>query len=120
MRQELMSEQDWLRMLHVRHPRRWGVMMPLRLADQRELKLDQPGADDPHLVAQVEPQVGGDLVVSAAAGTQLAAELADALQQAALERRVDVLVMRRRPEATGPAGPPEVLERGDHPAELVI
>ena len=75
-----------------------GVPVPLGLADQRELKLGQPGGDDPDMVAQVEPQVGGDLVVAAAAGPQLAAELADPLEQAALERGVHVLVLGRRAE----------------------
>ncbi len=94
--------------------------MPLRLADQCELKLDQPGGDSPDLVAQVEPQVGGDLVISAAARPQLAAKLAGPLQQAALEGRMDVLVVCRRPEGAGPAGTAEILKGGDHPAELGI
>ena len=50
------------------------------------------------VVAQVEPQVGGDLVVAGPAGAQLAAERAELLQQAALERGVHVLVLDRRAE----------------------
>ena len=53
------------------------------------------GHDLPGVVAQVEPQVGGDLVVAAAAGAQLAAERAEPLEQAALQRGVHVLVGRR-------------------------
>ena len=48
--------------------------------------------DRADVLAQVQPQIGGDLVVAAAAGAQLAAEGAEPLEQAAFERGVDVLV----------------------------
>ena len=44
------------------------------------------------MITQVHPQIGRDLVVAAAAGPELAAELADPFQQAALECGVHVLV----------------------------
>ena len=72
-------------------------------------------------VAQVEPQVGGDLVVAAAAGAQLAAERAEPLEQAALEGGVHVLVVDRRPERRRSRDRGvEVVERGEHLAELVV
>ena len=43
-------------------------------------------------VADVEPQVEGDLIVAAARRVQLAADRADHLDQAPLDRHVDVLV----------------------------
>ena len=43
-------------------------------------------------VAQPEAHVGGDLVVAAAPGVQLAADRADQFGQAPLVGRVDILV----------------------------
>ena len=43
-------------------------------SSQRVDQVDQRRRDRPGLVAQVEPQVGGDLVVAAAPGAQLAAQ----------------------------------------------
>ena len=78
------------------------VAADLGLVDQRGLQLGQPADDEPGMVAQVQPQVGGDLVVAAAAGPQLAAERAEPLEQPALKRGVHVLVGDRRPEACRP------------------
>ena len=71
------------------------------------------------VVAQVEPQVGGDLVVAGPAGAQLAAERAEPFQQAALQRGVHVLVVDGGPELAGRAGRLQVVEGGQHPAQLV-
>ena len=68
--------------------------------------------------AHVELEVGGDLVVAAAAGVQLPAQGPDALGEDALHGHVDVLVPG--PEEVG--APLEVgqhaLEAQDHPGEL--
>ena len=72
-------------------------------------------SDLPHVVAQVQPQVGGDLVVAAAPGAQLAAERADPLEQAALERGVDVLVVGAGPERAVARVAVEVVEGAEQP-----
>ena len=66
------------------------------------------------MVAQVQPQVGGYLVVTAAPGAQLAAQRAKALEQAALQGGVDVLVGDRRPERALLNRAVQVVERLEH------
>ena len=100
-------------------PGRGRVDVPLGLLDQRLGQLDQPGGHAPGVVAQVEPQVGGDLVVAGPAGAQLAAEAAEPLQQAALQRGVHVLVVDGRAELPGGAGRLQVVQRGQDPAQLL-
>ena len=73
-------------------PGRGDVGVPLGQADQRVLQRRQLAGQRAHVVAQVEPQVGGDLVVAAAAGAELAAQRAELLGEPALERLVHVLV----------------------------
>jgi hypothetical protein len=106
-REQLVGEQHRLGVLQVGHAGRGRVAVPLGLVDQRGLQLGEPARDQPRVVAQVQPQVGGDLVVAAAAGPQLAAERAEPLEQPALERGVHVLVGDRRPERAvrAPPGP---------------
>jgi hypothetical protein len=50
------------------------------LVDQRALQLSQPARDEAGMVAEIQPQVGRDLVVAAAAGPQLAAQRAEPFQ----------------------------------------
>ncbi len=69
--------------------------------------------------AQVQPQVGGHLVVAAAAGAQLAAERAEPIDQATFERGVHVFVGRGRHECARLAGGVEIGQRVEHAAELV-
>ena len=111
-REQLVAEHHRLRVLQVGHARRRGVQVLLGLGEQRGLQLGHPGHHPPGVVAQVQPQVGGDLVVAAAAGPQLAAERADPLQQAALQRGVHVLVGHRGPEAAVLAGRVQAVQRG--------
>ncbi len=47
-----------------------------------------------HLLPHVQPQVGGNLLVAAAAGVQLQAEIADALHQLQLHKVVNVFRFR--------------------------
>jgi len=80
-------------MLQVRATRHRGIRMRCRLG--RDC-IDQVGdelGNGPPVIEQVEADKGGDLVVAAATGPQLAAELwAGDVNQAAFERPVYVFV----------------------------
>ena len=118
--EQLVREQHRLRVLHVRHARRGQVPAGVRLGDQRGLQLDEPADDEPGVVTQVQPQVGGYLVVAAAAGAQLAAEGTEPLEQATLERGVHVLVGHRGPERSLLHRGVEVVERLEHRVGLAV
>ena len=114
-----MAERDRLGGCRWVKPGRRRVDVPLGLLDQRVGQLDEPAGHAAGVVAQVQPQVGGDLVVAGPAGAQLAAERAEPLQQAAFERGVHVLVVDGGPELAGRAGRLQVVQRGEHAAQLV-
>ena len=118
--EQLMGEHDRLGVLQVRHPRgrRAGVLPGL--GEQGRLQLSQPRDHPPDVVAQVHAQVGGDLIVPAPAGPQLAAERADPFEQAPFEGGVHVLVRDRRPEPALPARLVEVIQRGQQAAGLLV
>ncbi len=82
-------------------------------------QFDDSGRDAARVVAEVEPQVGGDLVVARPAGAQFAAERAETFEQPAFERGVHVLVVGRRHELPRRAGRLEVVQRRQHAAEFV-
>ena len=62
-------------------------------------KLDQPRVDLVDRVADPEPQIGRDLVVAAAGGVQLAADVAEAVDQRPLDVHVDVFQFGAEREA---------------------
>ncbi len=110
-----------LRVLQVGHAGRGASRRAARPGPISAVSSSTSRDDDrADVVAQVEPQVGGDLVVAAAAGAQLAAERAEPLQQAALQRGVHVLVGDGRPELARLAGALQVVERAEHALELVV
>ena len=115
-----MAEQHGLRVLQVGHAGCGQVAAGGRLVDQRGLQLGQPARDQPDVVPQVKPQVGGHLVVAAAAGPQLAAQRAEPLEQPPFERGVHVLVGHRGPERPVGAGPVQVFEGLEHRAQLGV
>ena len=113
-RQQLVGDEHRLGVLQVGHARRGDVLVPLGEPEQRELQGRQLRHQGPDVVPQVQPQVGGDLVVAAAPGPQLAAERAELLEQPALEGLVHVLVgLDRRERAGGHLGG-QLGERADH------
>ena len=78
-------------------------------ADECPLQRPQPGGHRVDLVADPQPQVGRDLVVAAAAGVQLAADVADPVDQGPLDVHVDVFQVLAELELAG----------GDFPADLL-
>ena len=119
MGQQPVPEADRLRVLHVGQAGRGRVDVALGLLGQRVGQLDQRHGDAAGVVAQVEPQVGGHLVVAGPAGAQLAAEGAEPFQQAAFQGRMHVFVVDGRPELAGRARRLQVVQGGQHPAEFV-
>ena len=93
MRLQVVGEQDRLGVLQVGAPGHDRLGVRLGLRDDR---VDQPqhvAGDRAGVVEQVHPHEGRDLVVAAAAGAQLAAELrADFADERGLERAVHVFV----------------------------
>ena len=90
-----MAEVDGLRALEVRVARHRPVDVRL---GAREQHLDQRRERDVRAsrrLAHEQRDVGRDLVVARARGVQRAADRADELGQAALDRHVDVLVVGR-------------------------
>ena len=111
---QLVAERHRLGVLQVREAGRGTVDVRLGLVGEREHEVDQRGGDRTGLVTQVEPQVGGHLVVAAAPGAQLAADGAEQLEEPALDGGVDVLVVRGRHEgACGHLGRQRVEGRHD-------
>ena len=120
MREQVVREQHRLRVLQVRAAGQDGGRMRVRLRRDRVDQRDELLGDGAGVVAQVQAHERGDLVVAAAAGAQLAAQLgAGALDQAALEGRVHVLVALDGRERAGCDVRVERVERGEHPVELV-
>ena len=118
--QQQVPERHRLGVLHVGHARRGDVDVSAGLHRQRVGERDHLTGDRPGRIAQVQPKVGGHLVVAAAPGPQLAAQRAEPLEQAALERGVDVLVLDRRPESARRDVGFEAVERAEQLAQLVV
>ncbi len=114
MREDVVGEEHGLGVLEVGAARHRGVRVGLGEADQGVLEVEHQAADGLRVVPQVHPEEGGDLVVAGASGPQLAAEVgAEALQQAAFQGGVDVLVGDGAGEGAG-------LDVGEQPVEPVV
>ncbi len=96
---QLVPEGHRLGVLQVGEAGSRAVDVGLGLVGQRDDQVDEGRRDGPGPVAQVEAEVGGHLVVAAAPGAQLPADRAEQLEEAALDRRVDVLVRRAWPRS---------------------
>ena len=71
-------------------------------------------------VADPQPQVGGNLIVAAAAGVQLAADIADPLDQRPLDVHVNVFQLLAEFELAGGDIPADLLQPGDDLVPLVV
>lgn len=120
-RHQVMRQQDRLRVLEVGSAwhRDAEVLLGL-VGDGGHLVQHEPG-DDPPVVAQEALEQRGDLVVAGTARAQPPAELgAEAIQQAALERGVHVLVVLSREERAGEDIGEEPVEARQHLRQVVV
>ena len=100
--QQVVAEQDRLGMLQVGAAGHGHPLVRLGLVHQRVDRGEHAAGDDPGVVAQEHPSQRGHLVVAGPAGAELAAELgARALDQAALQGTVHVLIRLRRQVGAG-------------------
>jgi hypothetical protein len=119
--QQVVAEQDRLGVLQVGPARHGHAVVGLGLLHQRVDGGQHAAGDDPGVVAQEHPAQRGHLVVARPAGAELAAQLGSgALDQAALQRTVHVLIgFRRHVGARG-----DVLiqpgEGGEHAFQLGV
>src|SRR5215831_9180961 len=90
-----MGRQDRLRSLQVRVAGQDQVAVALRRRYQRRLQVLQEAVEPVDGAAHPELDVGDDLVIAAAAGVELAADIAEALDQGALDMGVNVLQLHR-------------------------
>lgn len=120
-REDVVREQDRLGVLEVRAAGHGDVGVRLGEADERVLEVGDEAADDARVVAQVHAEERGHLVVAGPARAQLAAEVdAEALKEAALQRRVDVLVGDRPDERAVRHVRFELVEAREHAGQLVL
>ena len=75
------------------------VQVAVAAAHEGPLQVDQPLVDLVDRLADPEPQVGRDLIVAAAAGMELAAGVAEPVDQGPLDVHVDIFQFGREREA---------------------
>lgn len=91
----MVSEADRLGDLQMGETGHDGFSVLFRQIDQGRLKASNQVLNDGNLVAQPQADVGGDLVVAAAAGMQALTRIADFVGQAAFDVHVDVFQIQR-------------------------
>src|SRR5205085_192774 len=92
------GREDRLGALQVRVTRQDHVALALGGREEGGLHVAQPAVDVVHGVADPKLDVGGHLVVAAAAGVELAADVAEALDEGALDVGVNVFQLYREGE----------------------
>ena len=93
--EHMVSEADGLGDLQVGKAGHNGFGVLFRQIQQCRLKVLNQASDDGNLVAQPQADVGGDLVVAAAAGVQAFARVADFVGQAAFDVHMDIFQIGR-------------------------
>ena len=116
-----MSDQDGLGVLHVRTSRHNGVPDAHRLIDERLSDLENTIGEVARLLAQVGANERRDLVVARATCTQLSPQRGSgSLNEAALKRRVHVLIVHAGNENSRRDISVEPRQRGVHIRALPI
>ena len=117
--QQLVGDEHRLGVLHVGASGHDGVGGLGGLVDEGIDDVEDESGDVAGLVAQVHADEGGDLVVAAAPGTQTAPQIVTgALDEAALQGGVDVLVGGLRDEDAGDDVGLETLQGLQHAGQL--
>ena len=86
----VVAERHRLRRLQVRESRHDRVGVRIGEVEQHDEQLRHHGVQSVDLVAEVQPDVGGDLIVARAAGVQSLADVSNDLDEAGLDVHVHV------------------------------
>ena len=119
--EQVVREQNRLGMLQMGAARHRVAEVGVRLRGDRVDERHQLVRDGRGMVEQVQPDQGGDLVVAAASGAELAAELRPGdPDQLALQGAVHVFIGVGRDDAAVEDGGFEPVEGGRHPTRFVV
>ena len=100
--QQVVSNEDGLRVLHVGTSRHDGVSRTLGLAEEGASNVENSPGQVTRLLTQVHADKGRDLIITRATRTQFAAQSrSGTVDETALERRVNVLIVGARHESSG-------------------
>src|SRR5262249_35049202 len=117
--EEVVGGEDRLCPLEVRVAGQDDVAVSLGGVEQRRLQVEQKTVHPIDGVARPQPDVGDDLVVAAAAGVQLAADVAEFLDEGAFDVRVDVFEFDGEGEVAALDAAGDLVEGGDDLVRLV-
>ena len=99
--QEIVRGQHRLGPLHVGVAGQDQTAVPLAARPERRCKADQARVDPVERLAGPEFEVGGDLVVAASRRVQLAADIAQLLDQGRLDVHVDIFALQNERKMPG-------------------
>ena len=91
---DVVSQRDRLRFLQMGEARHECIDVLLHDPLQHLQKLAQQMVGVLHFSAHIEPHIQGDLVIPAASGVQLLADVSDPVDQVRLHEAVDILILR--------------------------
>ena len=117
--QPVVGGQHRLGPLQVRVARQDHAGVAVAAADERPLHVGEQAVGAVDRVADPQPQVGRHLVVAAAAGVQLAADVAEPVDEGPLDVHVDVFQLLAEDERAGGDLGADLLQAGDDLVGLV-